>query len=93
MHLELVEDVTSGSFQLGALKRFISRRGKIINMYSVNGTNFLGADNELRSLFEKAAFKTDFQDAATEERMILYLQGPLISVDYGRQQYDPCNNI
>lgn len=42
VHLELVTDLTKESF-LAALNRFISRRGKPINIYSDNGTNFVGA--------------------------------------------------
>ncbi|XP_028029782.1 uncharacterized protein LOC114242720 [Bombyx mandarina] len=46
IHLELVGDLTSKTFIM-ALKRFISRRGKPINIYSDNGTSFVGAANEL----------------------------------------------
>lgn len=33
-----------------ALRRFISRRGKPLNIYSDNTTNFVGADAELKEL-------------------------------------------
>ncbi|CAK1588212.1 unnamed protein product [Parnassius mnemosyne] len=46
VHLELVTDLTKEAF-LAALNRFISRRGKPQNMYSDNGTTFVGASNEL----------------------------------------------
>lgn len=46
IHLELVGDLTSHSF-LSALRRFISRRGKPQNIYSDNGTAFVGACNEI----------------------------------------------
>lgn len=49
VHLELVSDLTSASFIL-ALKRFMSRRGKPTRIYSDNGTNFVGANTELRDL-------------------------------------------
>lgn len=42
MHLELVGDLSSTSF-LAALDRFISRRGQPSDIYSDNGTNFVGA--------------------------------------------------
>jgi hypothetical protein len=51
LHLELVGDLSSQSF-LGALKRFISRRGHVANLYSDNRTNFVGARNELSELGE-----------------------------------------
>lgn len=57
VHLKLVEDVTSAAF-IGALKRFVSRRGKAVNMYSNNGRNFQGADNELRRLFPRTFRRT-----------------------------------
>lgn len=49
IHLELASDLTTTAF-LNALKRFIARRGKPSNVYSDNGTNFTGANNELNAL-------------------------------------------
>lgn len=46
IHLELVGDLTSNTF-LMALRRFISRRGKPTNIYSDNGTSFVGAYNDI----------------------------------------------
>ena len=49
LHLELVSDATTDAF-LAALRRFALRRGKPANIYSDNGTNFVGANNELKGL-------------------------------------------
>jgi len=49
VHIELVSDLTMEAF-LAALKRFISRRGHCTNLYSDNGTNFVGSCNELKKL-------------------------------------------
>lgn len=49
VHIELVCDLTTDAF-IAALTRFISRRGKCKNMYSDNGTNFVGANRKLCKL-------------------------------------------
>ncbi|XP_077270788.1 uncharacterized protein LOC143901992 [Temnothorax americanus] len=50
IHLELVTDYTTEAF-LAAYKRFTSRRGICSTLASDCGTNFKGADTELRKLF------------------------------------------
>uniref|UniRef100_A0A1Y1L369 Integrase catalytic domain-containing protein n=2 Tax=Photinus pyralis TaxID=7054 RepID=A0A1Y1L369_PHOPY len=49
LHIELVTDLSTKSF-LATLKRFVSRRGKPQNIFSDNGTTFIGANNELKEL-------------------------------------------
>uniref|UniRef100_UPI0014395EDD uncharacterized protein LOC117165391 n=1 Tax=Bombus vancouverensis nearcticus TaxID=2705178 RepID=UPI0014395EDD len=49
VHIELVSDLTSEAF-IAALRRFIARRRFCVTIYSDNGTNFVGANNELREL-------------------------------------------
>lgn len=49
IHLELVSDLTTESF-IAAFRRFVSRRGKPFQIYSDNGTNFKGANLELKRL-------------------------------------------
>lgn len=64
IHLELVSDLTSIAF-LAALRRFISRRGLCINIYSDCGTNFKGAEAILDKELRKA-IKESTNEAAKE---------------------------
>ncbi|XP_071051383.1 uncharacterized protein [Onthophagus taurus] len=50
VHLELVTQLTSEAF-MNAFKRFVSRRGLCRTVYSDNGTNFVGANNDLKNLY------------------------------------------
>ena len=47
VHLEVAESLESDSF-INTLERFINRRGIPLKIYSDNGTNFKGAERELR---------------------------------------------
>ncbi|XP_050293693.1 uncharacterized protein LOC126734196 [Anthonomus grandis grandis] len=51
VHIELVTELTTEAF-LAAFKRFVSRRGRPVNIYSDNGTNYTGANNELIKLYD-----------------------------------------
>jgi Family of unknown function (DUF5641) len=62
VHIELVSDLSAKAF-LAALSRFISRRGYCSNIYCDNGTNFVGANNELSALHQM------FEDERTQEQI------------------------
>lgn len=47
IHLELTTELTTGNF-LATFRRFISRRGRPSHIYSDNGKNFVGANNDLK---------------------------------------------
>ena len=49
VHLEVVSDLTTEAF-IACLRRFIARRGKPSLIWSDNGTNFIGAANEIKQL-------------------------------------------
>ena len=51
-HLKLVDDLLT-DHSIMALKRFIARRGRPQNIYSDNGANFVGANNELQQCFRQ----------------------------------------
>ncbi|XP_062713663.1 uncharacterized protein LOC134290521 [Aedes albopictus] len=62
IHMEVVSNLTAGNF-IAALQRFISRRGMVANIYSDNGTTFVGANHEL------AALRQLFEDQATQRKL------------------------
>ena len=62
-HLKIVQDLTKESC-MSALKRFIGRRGKPEKIFSDNGTNFIGARNDLlkdNHYSARGTTKTQFQ--------------------------------
>ena len=44
-------DLSAEAF-IATLRRFTARRGKPADLYSDNGTNFVGANNELKALYD-----------------------------------------
>ncbi|XP_044741864.1 uncharacterized protein LOC123302839 [Chrysoperla carnea] len=50
VHIEIASDLTSDGF-LDAFGRFIGRRDIPSHVYSDNGTSFIGANNQLRELY------------------------------------------
>lgn len=51
VHLELVSDLSADAF-LACLKRFVSRRGVPTTIFSDNATNFVGAHNQLKEIYD-----------------------------------------
>ena len=52
VHTEVTNALDTDSF-IQALRRFIARRGPVISIRSDNGTNFVGASNELRKALDE----------------------------------------
>ncbi|XP_065078747.1 uncharacterized protein LOC135701754 [Ochlerotatus camptorhynchus] len=61
VHMELVSDMSTERF-MQALRRFFARRGRCTDVYSDNGTNFIGARNQIQELFALLKNKTHLQD-------------------------------
>ena len=51
VRIEIAHDLTTDSF-IQAFTRFVSRRGSPIEVFSDNGTNFKGADSEIKTALE-----------------------------------------
>jgi len=71
IHLELVSNVTSEAF-IAALKRFMARRGLIYHLYSDNGSNFVGANRELKEFFKSEVFLRQVHDYAPKTQFQWY---------------------
>lgn len=52
LHIEVISDMTTQAF-LAAFKRFVSRRGHVVEMWSDHGTSFIGAEKELLEMWSQ----------------------------------------
>lgn len=68
VHIEVVSDYTAEAF-LAAFRRFTARRGLCHTIYSDCGTNFIGADAQLRAFFKASnpAAKQIINQLASED--------------------------
>ena len=57
VHLETLNSMEADSF-INALRRFVNRRGKVRDLRSDQGTNFVGARNELAAALKELDRKT-----------------------------------
>ncbi|XP_055522477.1 uncharacterized protein LOC129716668 [Wyeomyia smithii] len=71
MHLEAVDNLSADSF-LASFQRFVSRRGFPKEVFSDNGTNFIGARSALRDLYLL------FKEEATQNKIFEYCQAKQI---------------
>jgi len=72
VHIEIVSDLTTDEF-LGVFRRFTGRRGIPEHVYSDNGTNFVGANNQLRELYallNSEQFCVDVNNYATKKNIV-----------------------
>lgn len=91
VHFELATDLSTKAF-LNCLRRFIARRKRCQAIYSDNGTNFIGAANELSELCDLLKNKghqiqvQEFLRFKIKYHGTIFLLMLLILVDYGRAQ-------
>lgn len=77
MYIELVSDMSADSF-IAALRRTVARRGQIKNMFSDNGTNFVGANRILQELSqsEKEAFEQMLAEELAKREITWHFSPP-----------------
>lgn len=78
IHLEIVSDLSTDGC-IAALRRFIARRGIPEHIYSDNGTNFIGANDQLKelyTLFNSAEHKKRIDQYANEQRIVWHFIPP-----------------
>lgn len=71
IHLELVTDLTTDAF-LACLHRFVARRGLPSLLWSDHGTNFIGANHQLKEMFsflEQTKVQKDISEFCTARRI------------------------
>lgn len=81
VHIELASDLSTDAF-LAAFRRFISRRGMPSNVYSDNGTNFVGAHNQLNELYKlinSKEFQNFVSNFALSHRIVWHFSPPMSS--------------
>ncbi|XP_014215483.1 uncharacterized protein LOC106644477 [Copidosoma floridanum] len=77
-HIEVVSDYSTPAF-LAAFRRFVSRRGFCLHMYSDNGTTFQGADAELSRLSkETSAVGQQAASSVASEGVSWYITPPYV---------------
>ena len=73
VHIEVAHDLTSDSF-IQAFTRFVSRRGAPREIFSDNGTNFRGAETEIKVALRR--WNSDRIDASLRSRGIQWFFNP-----------------
>jgi len=75
IHLELVPDLSTEAY-IAALHRFVSRRGLCNNIYSDNGTNFIGAEKEIRRMIVDTEFADSIVNYASQQGIKFHFVPP-----------------
>ena len=75
MHLELVSSLSSQDF-LAAFRRIINRRGAIVDVYSDNGTNFVGANKEISLMVDQCLADPKVRHYFTDSRISWHFNPP-----------------
>lgn len=80
IHLEVASSLDTDSF-ISALRRFIARRGQVKLLRSDNGTNFVGAEREIKRAIQE--WNTSQIENALHQRGIQWLFNPPTGSHHG----------
>ena len=78
MHIEVASDLSTDAF-INVLRRFIARRGCPLNVFSNNGTNFVGAERILKDEALKAWNNNQIEDYLKQRRITWTFNPPAAS--------------
>ena len=91
LHIEVTFNLDTDSFIL-ALRRLVARRGNVRSVYSNDGSNFIGAERELKKAYSgtnddkiRSFMEGIGGDWIKWHKMALYLQA--IWVEFGRDKF------
>ena len=87
VHLEIAHSLETDSFIM-ALRRMMARRGKPRNIYSDNGTNFVGAERELKECLD-GMDQAKISDTLSQDR-IQWFFNPPSAPHFGRNLGETC---
>ena len=80
VHLEVAESLDTDSC-INVLRRFVCRRGPVTEMRSDNGTNFIGANRELRAALKE--LEQSKIQAALQKQDIKWVFNPPLGAHHG----------
>lgn len=82
VHLDVASDYSADAF-LAALRKFVARRGLCQALYSDCGTNFVGADAQLRALFSASSREGQRIASTVAEERIRWHFNPPAAPNFG----------
>lgn len=76
LHVDLVSDLTGEAF-IACFKRFVAKRGKVSDLYSDNGKNFVSAGRQLRQAYMKLMKDAELQSYLAHDGTVHHFNPPL----------------
>ena len=87
VHLEVARSLETDDFIL-VLIRFLNRQGHVKEMRSDNGTNFVGAEREIREAIEQMEKKKLTNELSLRGCKFSILLGPHTCLEFGKDWFE-----